>query len=73
MIIHAQVKPGGSRDEVCQQPDGSYLIRTTAKPVDGQANSAVIKLLAKHFHVAKSCIQIKNGQNARFKTIIIDL
>lgn len=39
------------------------------KPVDGEANAALIKLLAKHFHVAKSCIHIKTGVRGRRKLV----
>ncbi len=71
MEIRVQVKPGGSKNELVKQPDGSYLARTTAKPIDGQANIAVIKLVSQHFHVAKSRIRIKNGATSRHKTIEI--
>lgn len=71
MVIRVQVKPGGSKNELTKQADGSYLIRTTAKPVDGQANVAVIKLLSQHFNVPKSLIRIKNGASSRHKTVEI--
>lgn len=71
MVIKVQVKPGGNRNEVIEQSDGSYIIRTTAKPVGNQANVAVIKLLAKYFQVPKTSIHIKNGASSRHKTIEI--
>lgn len=71
MVIRIQVKPGGNRDEVVIQPDGSYLVRTTAKPISGQANIAVVKLLASYFNKPKSQIQIKNGTGSRYKTVVI--
>lgn len=71
MVIRIQVKPGGSKNEVAIQPDGSYLIKTTAKPIDGQANVAVIKLLSDYFDKPKSQIQIKNGAGSRYKTVVI--
>ena len=61
MVIRIQVKPGGNKNEIIAQPDGSYLVKTTAKPVDGQANTAVIKLLADYFDKPKSQIHIKNA------------
>ena len=71
MVIMIQVKPGGNRDEVVIQSDGSYLVRTTAKPINGQANTAVVKLLASYFNKPKSQIQIKNGADSRYKTVVI--
>lgn len=41
------------------------------KPVDGAANAALIKLLAAHFHVAKSCVIIKSGATSRHKLVEI--
>lgn len=41
------------------------------KPVDGAANAALIKILAEHFHVAKSCVVIKSGASSRHKLIEI--
>lgn len=41
------------------------------KPVDGAANAALIKTLAEHFHVAKSCVVIKSGTSSRHKLIEI--
>lgn len=73
MEIRIRVKPGTSKgDEVVTQIDGSYLVYLRAKPIGGQANIALVKLLAKHFSVAKSRIIIKNGTSSHYKTVIID-
>jgi uncharacterized protein YggU (UPF0235/DUF167 family) len=40
-------------------PDKSLKIKTTVAPIDGEANQALIKLLSKHFNIAKSQIKIK--------------
>lgn len=71
MIIRIQAKTNSHRNEVVAQSDGSYLVRTTAKPIDGQANLAIVKLLSDYFHVAKSAITIKSGATAHHKTIEI--
>lgn len=72
MQIRIQVKPNSAEDKIIQQDDGSYLVRLRAKPIEGQANTALVKLLAKHFSVAKSQITIKNGVSSRWKTISIE-
>ena len=48
------------------------MIRLNAPPVDGKANAELLKVLAKHFKVPKSSVQIKAGQSSRHKTIEID-
>lgn len=46
-------------------------IRVTAVPDKGKANKAVIALLAKQLHIAKSAISITSGDTARQKTLHI--
>lgn len=49
----------------------SIKVYTTAVPEDGKANKEVIKILAKHFNIAKSKIKIIRGKTKRDKTIEI--
>lgn len=73
MEIRLRVKTGSSQgDRVELLPDGSYLVHLRTKPIDGAANVALIKLLAKHFKVPKSAIAIKNGFNSHWKTVSIE-
>jgi uncharacterized protein (TIGR00251 family) len=44
-------------------------IRITAPPVDGKANAALIKLLAKRWRLSKSAIAITSGATARTKIL----
>jgi hypothetical protein len=43
--------------------------RETSPPVDGEANAAVIELLAKTLGVAKSAVEVVAGATSRRKTI----
>ncbi len=70
MRINVKVTPRAKSNSVTQER-GLYIIRTTAVPVDGKANDTVQKMLAKHFGVAKSCVQIVRGATARTKTVEI--
>jgi len=67
--ITIRVIPRARRNAVDVQPDGSYRVYTTAAPADGDANAAVIKMLAKHLGVPKSTIKIIRGQTARDKVL----
>jgi uncharacterized protein YggU (UPF0235/DUF167 family) len=44
----------------------------TAIPEDGPANKALIRLLSKEWQVAKSSIQLTNGQANRRKILLIE-
>ncbi len=70
MIITAKVKPGSKQgNKIEPQPDGTYIIYLRARAHDGEANAALIKLLADHFDVPKTTIKIKSGHASRLKTI----
>lgn len=69
MQITIRVIPRARRNAVEVQPDGTYRIYTTAAPADGDANAAVIKMLAKHIGVPKTSMKIIRGQTARDKVI----
>ncbi len=45
------------------------MVAVHETPTDGRANAAVIKALAKHFHVAPSCIRILRGATSRIKIV----
>ena len=68
MRINVKVIPHAKSNSVTQV-ENMYVVRTTAVPVDGKANDTVQKMLAKHFKVAKSCVQIVRGATARTKTV----
>ena len=63
------VKPGSSQEKIVQTGEGEYTIYLRAKPHDGEANTALIKLLSKHFNVAKTSIAITRGAKSHVKTI----
>ena len=66
------VKPGTSQERIIQTTDSELTVYLRAKPHDGEANEALIKLLAKHFKTGKITIKIIHGANSRIKTIEID-
>ena len=48
------------------------LIRVTAPPVDGKANDALCRLIAKKAGVAPSRVTVIRGHTARDKTLEVD-
>lgn len=69
--VLVRVIPRARRDEVGGERAGRLLVRTTAAPVDGAANDAVRKLLARHFGVPASAIDVVAGRRARDKTVVV--
>ena len=54
-----------------EEKDGKYIVRTTTVPENGKANVQVVKLLAKHFGVGKSCVRIVRGHKDCHKFVEI--
>ncbi len=69
--IRVKVTPRASRNELLPLPDGSFVAKVTAPPADGEANRAVIRLLADYFAVAPSRIQLIAGRTSRQKVFEI--
>ena len=72
MIIYVNVKPNSLKDTVEKLDDGSYVIHTKQKAIDGKANLAVVKMLAKEFGVSYKNIHIKNP-TSRKKIVHVDI
>ncbi len=70
MRIAVRVKPGtkgASRLE--RQEDGSYVAFLHARAHDGEANRALLELVAREFKIAKTQVTIKSGAKARGKVL----
>lgn len=63
------VKPGSSKEQIIETAPGELTVYLRAKPHDGEANTALIKLLSKHFKVPKTSVTIIRGTHSRTKTI----
>jgi uncharacterized protein len=71
MRIQIQVKPNSKIEEVNRKGD-VLMVRVKEPPREGKANSAVIKLLARHFGVPRSQVRIVSSFKNRNKIIEID-
>ena len=71
--IPTTIKPNSRhREEVVVGSDGTYIIYTKAPAIEGRANAAAIKLLAKHFGVSKSQVRLLRGATSKYKVFDID-
>ncbi len=65
------VQPGTSQNKFAGLYADRLKVKVTAKAIDGAANEAVIKLIAKYFEIPKNAVQIIRGLTAREKTIAL--
>ncbi|MFV1957268.1 MAG: DUF167 domain-containing protein [bacterium] len=70
--ITVQVKPRASRNRVEGWEDDVLVVRLTSPPVEGAANSALVKLLAKKLGIARGRLEIVAGKRSRSKIVQID-
>lgn len=71
MRIYVKVIPRSLKNEVTKVSEGEYKVKLTAPPVDGAANAMLLKVLAEHFDISKSSLQIIGGKSARVKIVEI--
>jgi uncharacterized protein (TIGR00251 family) len=68
------VKPGSKKGPLVEVgEDGTLTVFVRERAVDGAANEGVVKVLAAHFGVPKSRVEIVRGHASRTKLVEIDL
>jgi len=67
--IRVRAQPRASRTEVVGLHGDALKIRVAAPPVDGAANAAILRLLAKSLGVPPSAVRLAQGGSGRTKTI----
>lgn len=67
MKISVLAKTKSKIESVEEQDDGTYIVRVHAPPIEGKANERIRELLARHFGVPKSSIEIVSGLKGKKK------
>ena len=75
--LAVRLTPGASADRVDGwdvDADGRPVlkVRVRARPVEGEANEALVKLLAKALGVPRSSVDVMRGAQSRLKMIAVD-
>lgn len=72
MQITVRVKPGSRKGPLVEADGDAFTVYVQQRAVDGQANAAVISLLAQHFDVPKSRVEIIRGHASRTKVVRVE-
>jgi uncharacterized protein (TIGR00251 family) len=70
--LNVRLQPRARKDEVVGERDGRIVIRVTAPPVDGKANDALCRLIAKAANVAPSRVAVVRGHTGRNKVVRVE-
>ena len=70
--ITVKVKPRASAEMIEGWVDEVLVVRLTSPPVDGAANSALVKLISRKLRIAKGSIRIVSGEKSRKKVLEIE-
>jgi uncharacterized protein (TIGR00251 family) len=71
VILKVYVQPKSSKNEMVGPYRDGIKVKVTAPPIEGKANEAIIKFLAKEFKISPSSVEILKGHNSREKIIRI--
>ncbi len=70
--IRVRLAPRARANEIAGERDGVLLVRVTAPPVDGRANEALCRLIAKRAHVGVRSVSVIRGLSAREKVVRVE-
>lgn len=69
MKIDILVQPRASKSGIVGWQGSSLKVRITAPPVDGEANAALIDVLAKELGLKKNALRLASGPASRRKVV----
>jgi len=72
MKIFVKVKTG-ARDNVEKIDETHFVISVQERPIKGQANKGVIRVVADYFKISKSEVNIKSGFTSFQKVIEVNI
>lgn len=71
VFFQVRVQPRASRNAIGGVREGALVVRLTAPPVEGEANDALVRLLAARLHVPKTAVRIVSGERGRLKRVAV--
>lgn len=72
LLLRVYLQPGAKADEIAGIHDNMLKIKVKAPAVEGKANTALIKFLAKQLNVPIKNISLIKGEKSRQKQLTIN-
>jgi len=70
--LQVSLQPRARRNTIVEEPNGSVRAYVAAAPVEGKANAALCKLIAKRAGVARGRVSVIRGERSREKTVRVE-
>ncbi len=70
-LLRLHVQPKASRSGIVGLHDGCLKLAVAAPPVDGKANTEVVKCLASILQVPVRDVSVKSGAQSRKKLVVV--
>ncbi len=70
--IAVRLQPRARVNEIVGERGGVLLVRVTAPPVDGRANDALCRLIAKRAHLGTRRVSVVRGAGSREKVVRVE-
>jgi uncharacterized protein len=67
-----RLQPRARRNAILDERDGVLRVSVAAAPIDGQANAALCKLIAKRAGVARGRVSVIRGERTREKVVRVE-
>ena len=71
LVLTLHIQTGAKNTEAAGLHGDALRIKLAAAPVEGKADAALLKFLAKHFDVPLCQVMLKQGDKSRHKVIVI--
>ena len=71
IYLNIKVYPRSRKQDITQIDSDTYKVRVLAPPSKGEANKEVIKIIAAHFGLPVSLVQIVRGHTSFHKVVAI--
>ena len=70
--LAVRLQPRAKRNTLVAERDGVLHVSVAAAPVEGQANAALCKLIAKRAGIARGRVSVIRGQRSREKVVRVE-
>jgi uncharacterized protein (TIGR00251 family) len=70
--LKIRLQPRAKRNAIVDERDGVLRVSVAAAPIDGLANAALCKLIAKRAGVARQRVSVIRGERSREKIVRVE-